>query len=116
MYNVSLYLMALLYLLAGLNHFRNTRMYERIMPPAIPWHRFFVYLTGVWEMIAAVLLLVTRTRAFAAWSIILLLVLVFPANVQMARDFKRKKNKYYWLAVLRLPLQVLLVWWAWQYT
>ncbi|RYY61780.1 MAG: DoxX family protein [Chitinophagaceae bacterium] len=116
MFNLGLYLMSFLYLFAGLTHFRKPRMYERIMPPRLPWHRFFVYFTGAWEMISAVLLLVPRTRSFAAWSIIILLVLVFPANVQMAKNFKRKKNKYYWLALLRLPLQLLLIWWAWKYT
>ena len=116
MYFFGLYLMSFLYLFAGLTHFRKPQMYERIMPPRIPWKRFLVYFTGVWEMMAAVLLLVPLTRAFAAWSIIVLLVVVFPANLQMAKNFRRKKHKHYWLALLRLPLQGVLVWWAWKYT
>ena len=111
-----LYLMAFFYFFAGLTHFRKPRIYERIMPAWIPWHRFLVYFTGVWEMMAAVLLLFVQSRSAAAWSIIVLLLLVFPANLQMAENFRKKKYRYYWLALLRLPVQALLVWWAWQYT
>ncbi|MET0637581.1 MAG: DoxX family protein [Chitinophagaceae bacterium] len=113
---IGICLMALLYLLAGLSHFLKPKMYEYIIPRWIPFRRFLVYFTGLWEMMAAVLLLVPVTRPVAAWSIIILLVLVFPANIKMAIDFKKKRHKYYWLTVLRLPVQVLLVWWAWMYT
>jgi len=116
MYYLFLSVMAFLYLFAGLTHFKKPRMYERIMPSWLPWHRFFVYLTGVWEMMAAVLVLIPQTRIFAAWSIIVLLVVVFPANIQMARNFRRRKHRYYWATLLRLPLQLLLIWWAWLYT
>ena len=112
----GLYIMASLYFLAGLTHFRNPRIYQRIMPSWMPLHKFVVYFTGGWEMIASVLLLIGRTREFAAWSIIVLLILVFPANIQMAINFKKRQHKYYWMTLLRLPLQALLLWWAWLYT
>ena len=47
---------------------------------------------------------------------ILLLVAVFPANVQMLLNFMRGHNPYTWIAWLRLPVQILLIYWAHQYT
>ena len=57
MKKVSLYLMALLYVAAGINHFVSTSAYMEIMPAYIPWHLFFVYLTGVMELALGILLL-----------------------------------------------------------
>lgn len=108
--------MAGLYILAGLNHFRNPKMYMKIMPQYIPWHLPIVYISGVVEVILGVMLMFPATRIWGAWGIIILLILVFPANVQMAMDFYVRKNPYLWIAILRLPLQVLLVWWAYLYT
>ena len=116
MIEVAKYVMGLLYFIAGVLHFRKPKPYVRIIPPAFPAPLFLVYFTGAWEMIAAVLLLLPGTQVFAAWGIIILLVLVFPANVQMAGIYKRKKSPWYWAMLLRLPMQAVLIWWAWQYT
>ena len=45
-----------------------------------------------------------------------LLVAIFPANIQMMINFWNKNNPYLWIAIARLPLQILLIWWAWSYT
>jgi uncharacterized membrane protein len=113
---LSLYSMATLYLIAGINHFWHPRMYQRIMPPYIPYHLPMVYISGVCEIIFALLLLPIATRWLAAWLIIALLIAVFPANIQMALDYSRRHNSYTWLAILRLPTQILLIFWAWQFT
>lgn len=112
---ILLFLMAALYILAGLNHFRAPKMYLKIMPQYIPWHLPIVYISGIVEIILGILLLIPETRTWAAWGIILLLILIFPANIQMAVDFYVRKSPYLWLAIFRLPLQILLVWWAWWY-
>ncbi len=108
--------MVLLYVIAGLNHFYNTRMYMKIMPPYLPYPLSMVYISGVLEVLIALLLLPLATRHAAAWMLILLLIAVFPANVQMAVNFWRKHNPYLWVAILRLPLQIPLIYWAWLYT
>jgi uncharacterized membrane protein len=111
-----LYLMAIAYLLAGLNHFRNPKMYMKIMPPYLPWHTELVLISGVLEILFGALLLFPATRVIGAWCIILLLIAIFPANIQMAISFYQKKSPYLWMAIARLPLQPLLIWWAWLYT
>ena len=116
MKHLFLYLMAAGYMLAGLNHFLNPKFYLRIMPPWLPWHIPLVAVSGVCEILGGILLLQQSTRVAGAWFIIAILIAVFPANIQMALNFSHKHNPYLWLAILRLPLQLVLVWWAWLYT
>jgi uncharacterized membrane protein len=113
---VSLYTMTVLYVAAGINHFWHPGMYKRIVPPNLPWHMPLVYISGVCEIVFALLLLPATTRWIAAWLIIALLIAVFPANIQMTLDYSRRHNPYTWLTILRLPIQVLLILWAWQFT
>lgn len=108
--------MAALYIGAGINHFVHPAMYRKIMPPWLPAPVLLVGLSGAFEIVFGLLLLFPKTRRVAAWLIILLLVLVFPANVQMAINYRQEDHPLLWLAILRLPLQALLIWWAWQYT
>lgn len=108
--------MALLYIAAGVNHFLHPDLYRRIMPPWLPAHDLLIYGSGVFEIILGVLLLYPPTRRVAAWGIVCLLIVVFPANVQMFLDYRAAHHPQLWLAVARLPLQLVLVWWALQYT
>src|SRR6185436_2648652 len=100
MKEISLYVMAVLYIIAGSYHFINTWFYRRMMPPWAPWHMPIVYISGAFEIILGVLLVPVITRAYAAWGIIILLILIFPANIQMMLNFYRKKNPYLWISVL----------------
>jgi len=110
------YFMALFYVGAGLNHFRNPEFYMQIMPPWLPWHYALVLLSGVAEIVVGILLVIPRTRRLGAWLTIALLLAIFPANIQMAIHYYRTANPGLWIAILRLPLQGLLIWWAWLYT
>lgn len=113
---ILLYVMAALYLAAGVYHFVNPKMYQRIMPTYLPWHIPLVYISGVCEIVFALLLIPESTRVIAAWLLIILLIAVFPANIQMAVSFWQKQRPTLWIALIRLPLQLVLIWWAWIYT
>ena len=116
MKTVLLCLMALLYITAGAFHFITPKTYLRIMPPYLPCHLALVYISGVCEIVFALLLLPESTRPAGAWMLIALLIAVFPANIQMAVNFYQKHNPNLWIAVARLPLQLVLIAWAWLYT
>jgi uncharacterized membrane protein len=109
---ILLVIMAAFYLIAGANHFINPNFYKKIMPPWLPGHCFIINFTGVCEIVFGLLLLPKQTRKPAAWCIIALLVAVFPANIQMMLNFWHQQSPYLWLAILRLPLQLLLIAWA----
>lgn len=108
--------MATLYIAAGSNHFISPEFYKKIMPPWLPGHFPLIYISGIAEIVLGLLLLPVQTRKLAAWGIIFLLIAVFPANVQMLLNYLRDQNPYWWIAALRLPLQLILIWWAYRFT
>lgn len=114
--DLTRYLFGGLFVLAGLNHFLHTSTYLSIMPPYLPWHLELVYLSGAAEAGLGALLWFRRWAAWAAWGLIALLVAVFPANLHMAlhADLYPALPPIGWW--LRLPLQALLIAWAWCYT
>jgi uncharacterized membrane protein len=117
---VLLFAMAALYATAGVMHFVSPGFFVEIMPAYLPWHLELVYLSGAIEILLAVLLLVPATRRLAAWGTIALLIAVFPANLNMALNDIRPDGPFgpptaqaLWL---RLPMQLVLIAWAWWYT
>ena len=109
-------LFALFFVGAGINHFAMTGFYLRMMPTYLPWPLELVQITGVAEVVLGGLLLIPAKAPAAAWGLILLLIVVFPANVQMAlhpETFPEFGRTALWL---RLPLQGVLIAWAWWYT
>ena len=118
-----LYLMSAAYVFAGVMHVLKPRPFERIVPAELPRPRALVYLSGLAEVALGAGLLLPRTRSLSAKGIVLLLLAVFPANVNMAvrgagleavpERFAGPARTAAWL---RLPFQAVLVAWAWWYT
>jgi uncharacterized membrane protein len=110
------YLLGVFFALAGLNHFINPAFYLNIMPPYLPWHAFLVYLSGFFEVLFGILVLLSKYRRVGAWGIIAVLIAVTPANVHMALHpqlYPEIRPFFLWL---RLPLQLVLIAWAYWYT
>lgn len=110
-----LYLMAFLYIIAGINHFRNPRFYIKIIPAYFPNPKLLNILSGATEIILGVLLCIPACSAYAAVGIIALLIAIFPANLFMYRNRDNLKLPN-WLLLLRLPLQIVLIIWAYEYS
>jgi uncharacterized membrane protein len=108
--------MGVFYMVAGVAHFAATKMYLGIMPDYLPAHRELVLLSGVAEIAGGLGLLVPQTQRAAAWGLIVLLVVVMPANVWMVQHPERFPGIPVWAMWVRLPLQGVLIWWAWLYT
>lgn len=109
------YLLGILLILAGMNHFRKPALYERIVPPYIPVAPTVVILTGIGEMALGFLLMNKNTQTEAAYGIIILLICFLPAHIFMLQNKKASLNLPKWVLILRLPLQFLLMWWAFLY-
>ena len=108
--------MALLYIAAGINHFLHPAVYIEIMPHWLPAPKALVYITGIFEIVLGIMLVPLITRRTGAWGIILLLIIILPANVQMMLNYLHEGNPRLWISILRLPLQLLLIWWAYGLT
>lgn len=111
-----LYLMAILYILAGFNHFRNPGMYIKIIPPFFKSPKLINVVSGIAEIVLGILLMFNLTTQYAAWGIIALLIAIFPANLYMFQNKKASFNLPKWILFVRLPLQLVLIIWAFQYT
>ncbi len=109
-------LMGVMYVAAGLGHFVATKVYEHIMPDYLPAHHQLVLISGAAEIAGGLGVLVPQTRRVAAWGLIVLLVVVMPANIWMVQHAERYSNVPLWVLWVRLPLQLPLIWWAWRYT
>jgi len=110
------YLLGSLFVLAGVNHFARAASYVAIVPRYLPFPIALVYASGFGEIALGLMLLVPRLTRLAAWGLIALLVAVFPANIEMALHPELHPTIPLWLLWLRLPLQGLLIWWAYLYT
>lgn len=126
------FVLAGLMVVAGINHFLNPGFYVRIMPAALPLHLEIVYLTGLLEVALGLGLLVPASSMFSsatsatisrsgvsrlsAWGLIALLIAIFPANINMALNPELAPGVAPILLWLRLPLQGVLIAWAWVYT
>ncbi|MBI3553425.1 MAG: DoxX family membrane protein [Elusimicrobia bacterium] len=119
MNEIPRWIFASLFITSGIGHFVRTKWYERLMPPYLPWHRELVWLSGLIELGLGILLLVPRCSSLAAWGLIALLVAVFPANIHMAATSGGPKPAAPGVAPLwawaRLPLQGVLIYWAYLY-
>lgn len=102
----------------GVGHFVNEGFYLEIMPDYIPeqLHRPAVQVSGVFEVLLGVLLVIPRTTRLAAWGLIALLIAVFPANIYAFQHseeiFGISRSAHFW----RLPLQGVMIAWAYWYT
>ena len=110
--------LALAMVIAGVLHFVSPRVYVRMIPKQLPAPLALVYISGVAEVAGGVGLLIPPVQRAAAWGLIALFVAVFPANVNMAvhRIGIGKTPPAPWILWARLPLQALLIAWAYAYT
>jgi uncharacterized membrane protein len=116
---VMLWLLGVFYVLAGAMHFVKPEAYLPIVPSYLPAHMALIYASGVFEILGGVGVLVPKTRRYAAWGLVALLVAVWPANVHMAMEnvpmFGAKEGFGFgnWV---RVAGQVPLIAWAWWFT
>ena len=110
------WVLGVFFVAAGAAHYVRPDVYMRIMPPYLPWHRGLVYLSGLCEVAFGALVLIPRFSVPAAWGLIALLIAVFPANVHMAMNPRLYPVVSPFLLWLRLPLQGVLIAWAYAYT
>ncbi len=114
--NLSLRLMAALYAIIGILHFIFPYKVMLILPLWMPQKYFLVISSGVIELILAALILYSPYRRISAGIIIIMLVIYLAlVHIPMAIDFYFAKNPLLWAALLRLPLQGILISWTYQF-
>src|ERR1700704_4591899 len=114
---VSRRLLAAFFIASGVNHFVMPRAYEQIVPPSLQADAGrVVEVSGVAEIVGGLAVLTPATRRLAGPGLVALLAAIFPANLYMARTPERFRKLPRWALYARLPLQPMMMWWAWRAT
>jgi uncharacterized membrane protein len=113
---LSLFGLAVFFIYFGIDHFINVEFYLSIMPPAFPLHLEAVYISGLFEMLGGVCVLIPSLRRIAGLGLIALLISVYPANIYMAITPEAFPEISIELLYFRLPLQFLFIYWAYSVT
>lgn len=97
----------------GILHFVSPQGFENITPDYLPAHLALVLISGAAEFAGGLGLLIPRFRRLAGAGLILLLIVIFPANIDMLvhADDQSIPEPLLWA---RLPLQPLLIWWVYR--
>lgn len=111
-------ILAVSIVVVGVLHFAVAEPFIKIVPPYLPYHRLLVYVSGFFEILGGIGLLIPSVSRAAAWGLIALFIAVFPANINMAVnhihiDGVPDSPLFQWV---RLPSQAILIAWAWWYT
>jgi uncharacterized membrane protein len=109
---------AILFIGAGIRHFVRPAPYAGIVPYMLPHPLVLVYVSGLAELAGGIGVLFPQVRVLAGRGLILLLIAVFPANVQMLVSARAAHAPHWFEAILwvRLPVQGLLIAWVWRAT
>ena len=113
--NLGAAVMGLLYVLAGINHFLHPDFYLKMLVGFLPYPNELNSISGAIEIVLGIGVMLPQTRKISAWGIILLLIVIFPANINMALH-STEWNFSAFALYARLPIQFLLIWWAYRYT
>ncbi|MBT3503186.1 MAG: DoxX family protein [Cryomorphaceae bacterium] len=112
----TIYFMSVGYTYAGVRHFIDPDFFLAIMPNYLSFHLEIVYLSGVAEILFGILLFFKKTRTFASYGLIVLLICVFPANIHLVESELSQSilNATKDQTIIRLPFQaffILLAYW-----
>ncbi len=108
------WLLAAIYLAAGILHLATPGPFLAITPDWVPWPGWVIAGTGLCEIAGSIGLLTPRLRYAAGVALALYAVCVLPANVKHAIDDLSAATPHLGWAyhAPRLLLQPVLVWWA----
>lgn len=110
--------MSIMLLFTAIGHFAFTKGMSMMIPKFIPYKETFVHLTGIFEILLAIGLLIPRFKYISGWTLIIFLLLMLPANIYASINninyqkgtFDGNGLAYLWF---RIPLQFLFI--AWTY-
>ena len=107
-----------MFVMIGLMHLRKPEQLTYMVPKFLPNARLLVLLSGVAEIVLGIALLIAETHNWAAWGLILLLIAMFPANINVAVNKLPAPGGlpsspwYVWSRLLFQPLYIIWIWYA----
>ena len=106
--------MTLVFAFIALGHFVKTKSMSQMLPPWMPARIPLIYLTGIFELLAAIAILIPPLSRFTGIVLCDFLILILPSNIYAAIkrvDFGGHAAGPVYLLV-RIPLQLFLIGWV----
>ncbi|WP_345955072.1 DoxX family protein [Mucilaginibacter sp. PAMB04168] len=114
---ISLVILVIGYIAAGINHFVHPDGYLKIIPDYLPYPNQLNYISGGFEIFFGLLLVLPTTRNYGVSGLIMMLALFMPVHITMLHQAPVWVGSLFitpLLAWLRLFLQpVLMLWLFW---
>ncbi|NRB36874.1 MAG: DoxX family protein [Pseudomonadales bacterium] len=110
---LPLLVITLFFLIGGISHFVVADFFILAMPDYLAYHKELVIISGVFEILGAIGILIPQTRLLAGYGLIALIVAVYPANINMALHPEKFKELSELFLYIRLPFQFLFIWFVW---
>jgi uncharacterized membrane protein len=109
--------MSMMLVFTAIGHFVFTKGMSMMIPQFIPFKESFIYLTGIFEILLAIGLLIPKLKVISGWTLIIFLLLMLPANIYASINnvnyqkgtFDGNGLAYLWF---RIPLQILFIIWT----
>ena len=111
---IPLLVIACFFLAGGIGHFILLDFFVAAMPDYLSHHRELVIVSGIFELAGAIGILIPKTRLWAGYGLIALIIAVYPANIHMAMHPEKYPDISQAFLYARLPFQFLFVWFVWR--
>ena len=106
---ISVYVMGIFYIIVGIKHFQDPSWFVQIVPPILPFKYELVYISGFFEILLGILLMIPRFQSIAAKGLMALLICVYPANIYLAQTNGVALGISPLIAWGRLPFQFVFI-------
>ena len=106
---ISVFVMGIFYVIVGVKHFQDPSWFVQIIPPILPYKYELVYISGFFEVLLGILLMIQRFQSIAAKGLIALLICVYPANIYLAQTNGVAMGISPLIAWGRLPFQFVFI-------
>lgn len=117
---ISLIILIIFYIAAGINHFVHPDGYVKIIPDYLPAHSLLNYLAGACEIIFGTLLIFPKTRNLGIALLILMLAAFMPVHITMLQQAPMRLGSLQitpaiaWVRIILQPVLMLWLAWHWQ--
>ena len=91
------------------------KTYLRIMPRYLPNPKTLVSLSGIAEILLGIGLCIPFFKKWSIYGIILMLLVFLMVHFYMLSGEKEAAGIPKWILILRIPLQFVLMYWAYSY-
>ena len=106
---ISVYVMGIFYIIVGIKHFQDPNWFVQIVPPILPYKYELVYISGFFEVLLGILLMIPKFQSIAAKGLMALLICVYPANIYLAQTNGGALGISPLIAWGRLPFQFVFI-------